>query len=89
MIDVMTALTIGLGIAGRMIVEAIEGNIFVEEDGVEADDLFLAQVDQSFLEGFQLMDGALGRLRLMGRGGWQVGGAGLCPRGNGYGGYIG
>ena len=39
--DVVPALVIGLLVAGGMIAEAVEGDVFVQENGVQGDHLFL------------------------------------------------
>lgn len=79
--DAVPELVVGFGITGGMVLKAVEGNISIEEDGVEGDDLFRAQVVQGYLQGFELVDGLLSRLGWMGgcRGG--VVSAGLGTRG--------
>jgi hypothetical protein len=65
--DAVPELAVGFGITGGMVLKAVEGNIPVEEDRIEGDDLFGAQVVHGFLEGFELVNGLLGRLRWVGR----------------------
>ena len=50
--DAVPELVVGFGITGGMVLKAVEGNIPIEEDGVEGDDLVRAQVVHGFLQGF-------------------------------------
>ena len=75
--DGMAGLAVCFGVAGWVVVEAIECDIFVEEDGVQGDHLFLGEVDQAFLQCFQLVDGPLCGHGLAGWSSGHVGGAGL------------
>jgi len=75
--DGMAALAVGFRVAGGVVVEAVQCDVFVEEDGVEGDHLFLGEVYQAFLQCFQLVDSALCGHGLAGRGRGHVGSAGL------------
>ena len=74
--DAVPELAVGFGIAGGMVVQAVDGDIPIEQDGVQGDDLLGAQVVNGFLQDFELMDRLLGRL---GRMRWYACGAGLGP----------
>lgn len=87
--DGVAALVVSLRIAGGMIVETVEGDILVQEHGIQGDDLFLAEVDQPFLECFEFMDSLLCRLGLTWWGWGRIGGAGLRVRGYRRGDHIG
>jgi len=61
-IDVAADLVVYFLVAGGVFGQAVEGHIFFQVDGVQVEDLFLGEVDP-FLQGFQLVDGALGGRR--------------------------
>ena len=82
MVDGVTGLVVELGIAGGVVMKAVEGDIFVQQDGIQGDHLFLGKVDEPFLDRFEFMDSLLCRLGLMRWVRGSVGGAaGLTMRG--------
>ena len=84
--DAVPELAIGFGITGGMVIQAVEGNIPIEQDRVQGDHLLGAQVVQGFLQCFELMDRLLSRLGRM----WlYVCGTRLGPGGYPKGNYIG
>jgi hypothetical protein len=78
-LDVVAELAVGFRVAGGMFVQAIQGHVLVQQDRIDTDDLFLVEVDQSFLHGFELVDGLFYGLWLAGR--IDGGGGGLGMRG--------
>ena len=87
--DVVSAQVVGLLVAGRMVLETVEGDVFVQQDGIQGDHLFLGQVDEPFLDPFQFMDSALCRHGLTRGNRRRVGGAGLRLRNDGRGDRVG
>ena len=60
--DAVPELAIGFGITGGVVIQAVEGDIPIEQDRVQGDHLLGAQVVQGFLHCFELMDRLLSRL---------------------------
>ena len=63
--DIAAVHIVGPAVARRVLAEAVEGDVLAEQDGIELDDLVLAEVEL-LLERLQLADGSLGGRQLAG-----------------------
>ncbi len=71
--DAVVTLAVGFWVDRGVFVQAIQGNCFLEQDGIEADHLIRCEVGYAALQQFELMHGLLNWLGWMRRFGGGLG----------------